>query len=233
LTAINQSGQSIVVRKEVADAAHFDPKAPLSARGKILKGHIFAIGAAGAIPDIILKVVAKDAGMAPNDVTTAAMQPPEFMAAFAAKKIDGFSNSPPFIEEVLLDGSGVLVSDSRIGEPKEYSPVSAALLLARSDFCPAHKDLCTKMVHGIFEATQIIRNDPQTSLKAMKAHFGTYSDKVLEAAYQTVRAMTDAKPVTTVEDLANGDNLNAAAGFIKPEEKFHDYKSIIDNQYVK
>ena len=233
LTAINQSGQSIVVRKEVADAAHFDPKAPLSVRGKILKGHIFAIGAAGAIPDIILKVVAKDAGMAPNDVTTAAMQPPEFMAAFAAKKIDGFSNSPPFIEQVLLDGSGVLVSDARIGEPKEYSPVSAALLLARSDFCPAHQDICTKMVHGIFEATQIIRNDPQTSLKAMKAHFGTYSDKVLEAAYQTVRAMTDAKPVTTVEDLANGDNLNAAAGFIKPEEKFHDYKSIIDNQYVK
>ena len=233
LTAINQSGQSIVVRKDIAEAAHFDPKAPLAVRGKILKGHTFAVGGTGAIPDIILKVVAKDAGFAPNDVVAAAMQPPEFMAAFASKKIDGFSNSPPFVEQVLLDGTGVLVSDARIGEPKEFSPVSAALLLARSDFCPAHNEICTKMVHGLFEATQIIRNDPKTSLKAMKAHFGTYSDKVLEAAYQTVKAMTDAKPVTTVEDLANSDNMNAAAGFIKPEEKFRDYKSIIDNQYVK
>jgi sulfonate transport system substrate-binding protein len=233
LTAINQSGQSIIVRKEIADQAHFDPKAPLAVRGKILKGHTFAVGGAGAIPDIILKIVAKDAGIAPNDVVAASMQPPEFMAAFAAKKIDGFSNSPPFVEQVLLDGTGVLVSDSRIGEPKEYSPVSAALLLSRADYCPAHKDICTKMVHGLFEATQIIRNDPKTALKAMKAHFGTYSDKVLEAAYQTVKAMTDEKPITTVQDLANSDNMNEAAGFIKAQEKLSDYKSIIDNQYVK
>ncbi len=233
LTAINQSGQSIVVRKDIADKAHFDPKAPLSVRGKILKGHTFAIGGAGAIPDIVLKVVAKDAGIAPNDVVAASMQPPEFMAAFARKQIDGFSNSPPFVEQVLLDGTGVLVSDSRIGEPKEYSPVSAALLLSRADFCPAHKEICTKMVHGLFEATQIIRNDPETALKVMKAHFGTYSDKVLEAAYQTVTAMTSAKPITTIEDLANSDNMNAAAGFIKPSEKLHDYKPLIDNQFVK
>lgn len=233
LTAINQSGQSIIVRKEIADQAHFDPKAPLSMRAKILKGHTFAVGGAGAIPDIVLKVVAKDAGFAPNDVVAAAMQPPEFMAAFAAKKIDGFSNSPPFVEQTLLDGTGVLVSDSRIGEPKEYSPVSAALLLARADYCPAHKDICTKMVHGLFEATQIIRNDPKTALKAMKAHFGTYSDKVLEAAYQTVKAMTDAKPITTIQDLANSDNMNEAAGFIKASEKLTDYKPLIDNEYVK
>jgi NitT/TauT family transport system substrate-binding protein len=233
LTAISQSGQSIVIRKEVAEAAHFDPTAPITERGKVLKGRTIAIGGVGAIPDVVLKVIAKDAGVAPGDVISPPMQPPEFMAAFAAKKIDGFSNSPPFVEQVVSDGSGVLVSDSSKGEPKEYSPVSAALLLTRGDFCAGHKTICEKMVHGIYEATQIIRTDPQTSIAVMKAHFGTFSDKVLQAAYQTVKAMTPDNPITTPQELENGDNMNAAAGFLKPEDKLPDYKPLIDNTYVK
>ena len=233
LTAISQSGQSIVVRKDIADAAHFDPKAPIAERGKILKGKTFAIGGVGAIPDIVLKVVAKDAGLAPSDAVATPMQPPEFMAAFANKSIAGFSNSPPFVEQTLIDGTGVLVSDSRIGEPTEFSPVSAALLMSRGDFCGAHKSTCEKMVHALYEATQIIRSDPQTSVAVMKAHFGNFSDKVLQAAYETVKDMTPEKPITTEQDLANGDNMNAVAGFIKESDKLPDYKPLIDNSFVK
>jgi len=233
LTAIGQSGQSVVIRRDIADKAHFDPKARITERGKVLKGLTIAVGGVGAIPDIVLKVVAKDAGLAPSDVVATPMQPPEFMAAFANKQIDGFSNSPPFVEQVLSDGSGVLVSDSRIGEPKEFSPVSASLLMARGDFCAAHKSICEKMVHGVYEATQIILHDPQTSIAVMKAHFGNYSDKVLEAAYQTVKDMTPDDPKTTVQDLENGDNMNEAAGFLKPQDKLPDYKPLIDNSYVK
>jgi NitT/TauT family transport system substrate-binding protein len=233
LTAISQSGQSITLRKEVAEAEHFDPTAPISVRGKVLKGKTIAIGGVGAIPDIVLKVVAKDAGLAPDQVIATPMQPPEFMAAFAAKKIDGFSNSPPFVEQVVSDSTGVLITDSRKGEPTEFSPVSAALLLARADFCGTHQSICQKMVHGIFEATQIIRDKPQDAFAVMKAHFGTYDDKVLQAAYETVKAMTPNPPVTTEKDLENGDNMNAAAGFMKPEDKLSDYQALIDNQFIK
>jgi ABC-type nitrate/sulfonate/bicarbonate transport system substrate-binding protein len=233
LTAINKSGQSIILRKDVADAAHFDPKAPITERGKVLKGKTIAVSAIGAIPDIILRVVAKDAGLAPDDMTVTPMQPPEFMAAFANKSIDGFSNSPPFVEQLTTAGTGVLVSDSRIGEPTEFSPVSSSLLLARGDYCGAHQAICTKMVHALFEATQIIRTDPQTSIAVMKAHFGTYDDKVLAAAYETVKAMTPDDPSTTVQELENGDNMNVAAGFMKPDEKLPDYKPLIDNSFVK
>lgn len=233
LTAISELGQSIVLRKDVADAVHYNAKAPIAERAKVLKGLTIAIGGVGAIPDIVLKVVAKDAGLAPDQVVATPMQPPEFMAAFAAKKIDGFSNSPPFVEQVVLDGSGVMISDSRIGEPKEFSPVSAALLLGRADFCATAKPVCEKMVHGIYEATQIIRDKPQDALAVMKAHFGTYDDKVLKAAYETVKAMTPNPPVTTPKDLENGDNMNIAAGFMKTEDKLADYQALIDNQFIK
>jgi ABC-type nitrate/sulfonate/bicarbonate transport system substrate-binding protein len=185
------------------------------------------------VPDIVLKVVARDAGLAPDEVIATPMQPPEFMAAFASKQIDGFANSPPFVEQVVSDGSGVLVSDGRLGEPKEFSPVSAALLMARADFCPAHRTVCQKMVHGVFAATQIIREKKDDAIAVMKAHFGAYSDKVLEAAYETVKAMTFDPPVTTPKDLENGDNMNAVAGFMKPDDKLSDYQALIDNEFIK
>jgi len=234
LTAINKSGQSIVIRKEVADAAHFDPKAPLAERAKVLKGKKIAVSAIGAIPDAVLRVVAKDGGLGPDDMVVPPMQPPEFMAAMANKSIDGFSNSPPFPEQLIAAGTGVLVSDSRLGEPTEFDPVSSSLLLARADFCAKHQSTCEKMVHALYQATQIIRNDPKTSLAVMKAHFGTaYDDKVLQASYETVKAMTPEKPITTAQMLENGDNMNVAAGFMKAEQKLPDYKPLIDNSYVK
>jgi len=232
-TAIEQSGQGIVIRKEIADAEHFDPKAPLAVRAKILKGRTFATGATAAIPDVIFKVVAKEAGIAPNEITTAPMQPPEFMAAFARKAIDGFSNSPPYLQQVVLDGTGVMVIDPAKGEPEQYAPVASALLLARRDFCASHRSVCTKMVHGVAAATQLIRERPAEALAVMKAHFGTYDDRVLAASLQMVQAMTPSPPITTPKELENGDLLNEAAGFIKPEEKLADYAAIIDNSFFK
>lgn len=232
-TAIDQSGQDIVIRKEIAEAAHFDPAAPLSVRGKILKGHSFAVGGVAAIPDIVLKVVGEEAGIAPADVQVTPMQPPEFLAAFERKAIDGFANGPPTPQQVVLGGTGVIVTDSAKGEPQNYSPVSAALLLARTDFCPAHKSVCTKMVHGVVEAIKTIRTDRAASLAVMKAHFGTYDDKVLAASYDMVRSITPDLPLTTPKELENSDDMNVAAGFLKKEEKLPRYDTIIDNEFVK
>jgi NitT/TauT family transport system substrate-binding protein len=232
-TAVDQSGQDIVIRKDIAEAAHFDPSAPLSLRGQILRGHTFAVGGVAAIPDIVLKVVGKEAGIAPSEIQVTPMQPPEFLAAFARKAIDGFSNGPPTPQQVVLAGSGVIVTDSTKGEPSEFAPVSAALLLARSDFCPAHLSVCAKLVHGVVEAVETIKNDRATSLAVMKAHFATYDDKVLAASYDMLRAITPDVPLTTPKELENGDNMNVAAGFMKPEEKLPRYDTLIDNEFVK
>ena len=236
LSATNRTGISIVVRKDIAEAAHFDPSAPIATRGKILKGRTIATGGIGGLYDIVLRGFAKDAGLDPEaDVVEAAIPAQEFVAAFEAERIDGFLSSPPYPEQVVSDGTGVLVSDAREawGEPTEFTPFAGGLLLTRGDFCAGHKSVCEKMVHGLYEATQIIRNDPQTSLAVIKAHFGTYDDKVLQAAYETEKAITADNPITTVEALENGDKMSIAAGFLKPEEKLSDYKPLIDNSYVK
>ena len=198
-TPIDHSGNDVVVRRDIAEAAHFDPNAPLSMRAQILKGRTIAVGGLGSIPDVVLRAVAKSAGVAPDQMVLTPMDPPEFMPAFARKAIDGFSNGAPFIQQVAVDGTGVIVSDSAKGEPTEYSPVSSTLLLTRADFCAAHRSICEKMVRGVVEATRIIRHQPSEALAILKARFGAYDDKALSAAYDMLRAMTPDPPVTTAK----------------------------------
>ena len=232
-TGIDQSDEYIVIRKSIAEAAHFNPDAPLAERGKILEGKTIAVGGAAAIPDIVLKVVAHLAGVARESVTTTPMTPPEFMAAFDRKSIDGFVSGPPFTQEALIAGTGVLVSDAAKGEPQQYSPVSSALLLSRKDFCSAHRSICVKMVHGIVEAAKFIHAHPKQTLAILKKHFGKYNDKVLEASYQALAAMTPVPPITTPKSLENADDMNIAAGFMPASAKLADYAAIIDNQFTK
>ena len=37
----------------------------------------------------------------------------------------------------------------------------------------------------------------------------------------------------TAKAIENGDRMNIAAGFLKPEEKLKDYAPLIDNSYIK
>jgi NitT/TauT family transport system substrate-binding protein len=156
-TQSQESGETIVIRKSIADAAHFNPNASLKERGKILQGHSFAIGGAGAIPDVVLKVVAIEAGVPLASVTTAPMSPDAQIAAFDRGAVDGFVSGPPFTQITTVAGTAVIVSNATKREPKEYSPVSSGLVLARADFCPAHKSICTKFMRGVVDALTFIK----------------------------------------------------------------------------
>jgi hypothetical protein len=79
----------------------------------------------------------------------------------------------------------------------------------------------------------MMRSAIGAALAVMKAYFATYDDKVLAASYEMVRSMTPDLPVTTAKELENSDDMNVAAGFLKPEEKLPRYDTIIDNDFVK
>jgi len=156
-TQSQESGETIVIRKSIAEAAHFNPNASLKERGKILEGHSFAVGGAGAIPDVVLKVIAQEAGVPVNSVTVAPMSPDAQVAAFDRGSVDGFVSGPPFTQIATVAGAAVIVSDTTKSEPKEYSPVSSGLILTRADFCPTHKSVCTKFMHGVVAALTFIK----------------------------------------------------------------------------
>ena len=95
----------ITMRKEVAEAAGFDAKAPLEKRAAVLRGHAFGVGSINAAPHAYLLAVASRGGVKPDELRVTALEGNAMMAAFQARQIDGMSNSPPWPLKPVIDGA--------------------------------------------------------------------------------------------------------------------------------
>lgn len=229
----NQNGQYIVIRKDIADAAHFDPNAPLAERAKILKGRIIGIDAVQSVVHSIVRVVAVDGGIDPESITVAPMQPADTLSAFARHAIDGFAGGPPWVQQVTTDGTGVIVADGAKGEPKEFSPIGSVMVITRPQFCKDHRSICVKMGHAMKLAADFIHEHPQESLAILKKRYPAVHDAVLKASYDAVVEMTPQPPVPDAKQLANAEGMNVAAGFMKPEEKLKSYDDLFSTEFAK
>jgi ABC-type nitrate/sulfonate/bicarbonate transport system substrate-binding protein len=227
------TGEYVVLRKDLADADHFDPKAPLAERAKILKGRRFAIGGVATISDAYLKVVAREAGLTPADVIVAPMQPADMLSALSRKAIDGFSLGPPWAQLTTAQGTGVIIADGVDREPRQYVPFSSAILVTRPQFCIDHRSVCVKMGQGIVDAVNFAYEHRAESIALLKKRFATLDEPVLAAAFDAVKTMLPRPPITTRAGLANADRLNADAGLLKGDEVLSSYDSLFDNQFVQ
>lgn len=229
----NHNGQNIVLRKDVADAAHFDPNAPLAERAKILQGKTIGIDVVQAVDHAVVRVVAKEAGIDPDSVTFTPMQPADTLSAFARHAIDGFAGGPPWVQQVVTDGSAVLVSNGAAGEPKDFDPIGSVMVITRPDFCQQHQSICVKMGHAMKLAADYIKNNPDGCMAILKKRFPTVSDPVLKASYEAVRDMTPTPPAPDAQQMANAENLNVAAGFMKPENRLKSYDALFTAEYAR
>jgi NitT/TauT family transport system substrate-binding protein len=229
----NQSGQILVVRKDVAEAAGLDKNAPLATRAKILKGKTIAVGGIGSIADAFLKVIAHEGGVDANQVTVAAMGAGEFMPAFVQKKIDGFVFGPPFPQQVEIDGTGVIVADNSKPLIDDLSPSAAGMLATRAGYCDDHRSICERMAHSMVLAVNFLMTHPAESVASLHKRFATVSDAVLTASYEALKNMTPNPPVSSARDLANSEQINVRAGFLKPDEKLKSYDALFTNEFVK
>ncbi len=230
----NKSGQFIALRKDIADAVHFDPKAPLAVRALALKGRTIATGGIGSVADAVVRIALRSAGLdSEKDVVIAPMQPPDILAAFARKAIDGFSLGPPFAQQVEHDGTGVILLNGVEGDPPGFDSIASALLLVRPSLCSERRALCEKMGHSMLEATRFLHEHPEEAIGSLKKRFDKLDDAVLAEAGAAVIKMTSVPPSLTEAQLANGDRMNSEAGFLKPEDRVQSYDGLYTNDYLR
>jgi ABC-type nitrate/sulfonate/bicarbonate transport system substrate-binding protein len=232
-TLNSESGEFAVIRKDIADAAHFDPKAPIEVRAQILKGHSFGIGGVGSIGDAYLRIFAKAGGVDTAGIVFAALQPPDIIAAMSRKGLDGFSLGSPWAQQVEQDGTAIIIANGVEGDPPGYSPSASALLVTRPQFCVDKRDVCVKIGHSMAMAANFMHDHPQESLAILKKHFATIDDKVLASAFAEVVKMTPQPPAPSVIQLKNNDKINLDAGFLKPEEMLASYDGLFTTEFVK
>ncbi len=232
---LNQrSGQFITIRKDLAEAAHFNPAASFAERAKILKGRIIATGGLGSAADAMIRVALTRAGLdSEKDATVAPMQPPDIMAAFVRHSIDGFSLGPPFAQQAVHDGNGVIVLDGTADDPPGFAPVASSIVVTQPSICAQRKSLCEKMGHSLTEASQFIHDHLPEAVAVLKKRFATMDEAVLKSAAEAVVKMTGTPPLLTDAGFANGDRMNAEAGFLKPEDQVKSYDGLYTNEYLR
>ncbi len=224
----------VVIRKSIADAAHFDPKAPLAERAKILKGRTLVVDGVGSAAHSFLRVIAMAGGIDPNSITVSALQPQEMLAAYQRGQIDGISLGPPWPQTLAQQESGVVVVASGLnGDPAWLTPIGSSTVITRPQFCAEHRSICQKMGHALAAASRFVHEHPQETLAILQKRFPHTAPPVVAASFEAMRKAMPASPTIDAQALANGDRINIEAGFIKPSDRLKTYDDLFTNEYLK
>jgi len=230
---INKPFAQLIVRKDIAMAAGFDPKAPIEKRAALIKGHTFAVDSINSMIHGYLRLLAARGGMKPDDVRVAPMAPASMLAAFQSKQIDGFAMSLPWPLKPVQDGEAVLVDSGPDGDPGDVIPFGHNMIVAKRETCEQKKALCMAMGQSIKDAVAYIQDKPDEALSLLKKRFPTLDDKVLKAGFEELRKVTPSPPVVTKADIENSEIFNVDAGLLKRDERLTNFDGMFTDEYVK
>jgi ABC-type nitrate/sulfonate/bicarbonate transport system substrate-binding protein len=223
----------VVIRKSIADAAHFDPKAPLAERVKILKGRTIVVDGIGSAAHSFLRVLAMAGGVDPDSITVSALQPQEMLAAYQRGQIDGISLGPPWPQTLEQDGGAVVVASGIDGDPAWLTPIGSSTVITRPQFCIDHRSVCEKMGHALSAASRFIHDRPDDAIAILQKRFPNTAPPVVAASFAVMRKAMPEPPAIEAKALSNADRINVEAGFIKPSDELKTYDDLFTNEYVK
>lgn len=233
----DRSGFWIIVTKKVADERHFDPKASLAERAKVLKGLRVSVGAIQAIPDAYAKVIASIGGLDPDkDLVRSGMTPQDTLAAMKAGAIDAASIGPPVLEQLEANNFAVILADGTTANPTDppwLEHVAANVIFVRTQTCNDHKSLCVKMGEAMVKAADYIHQNADGTKKILAKRLNITDQAVLDDTYRVVALATPQKPTLDAKGLDAAEELNIKAGFMPESEKLTNFDGVFTNEYVK
>jgi ABC-type nitrate/sulfonate/bicarbonate transport system substrate-binding protein len=223
----------VALRKEFAEAGGFDPKQPFAKRAALLRGRTIAVDAANSLIHAYALLMAKRAGIDASGLQIAFMQPPNMVAAFQAKQIDGYAMSPPWPLIPVVQGAAVMLASGPDGEPADLEPFANNVVVTRPETCQKRKAVCEAMGRSFVEAEAYIQDHPSEALALLKKRFSTLDDKVLAAAFDAIRKISPSPPIVNKKGMENAEIFNIDAGLMKPEEKLASYDGLSTDEFVK
>jgi ABC-type nitrate/sulfonate/bicarbonate transport system substrate-binding protein len=228
---LDRPSVQVVLRKEFA--AGFDPSASLEKRVQALKGRTIAVDAINSVIHAYVRFIARRAGMDPEEIRIAVLQPPNMLAALEAKQIDGFAMAPPWAQKPVLDGAAVMIASGPDGDPKDLVPFANTLVAAKPETCMRRKALCAGVGAAFREAVGVVLDQPQTALPLLKKRFAQFDAAQLAVAFEDIRKITPRSLRLTKAGLENAELFNIEAGLLKPEEKLTSYDGLFTDEFVK
>jgi len=223
----------VALRKELAEAGGFDPKASFEKRAALLRGRTIAVDATGSLIHAYALLMAKRAGIDANSVQIAFMQPPNMIAAFQSKQIDGYAMSPPWPLIPVVQGTAVMIASGPDGEPADLEPFANNVVVTKPETCQQRRPLCQAVGTSFVEAEAYIADHPSDALELLKKRFSTLDGQVLAAAFEAIRKISPNPPLVSKKGMENAEIFNIDAGLMKPEEKLATYDGLSTDEFVK
>jgi NitT/TauT family transport system substrate-binding protein len=231
VSTLNRPTIQIVLRKELA--AGFDPKSPLDTRVQLLRGRTIAVDSINSVIHAYVLLLARRAGVSPDDIRIAPMAPTNAMAAYQTRQIDGFAMSMPWPLQPVLEGSAVVIASGSDGDPADMHPFGHNVFVAKPETCERRKSACMKLGKAMVEAINSMLDRPDEALALLKKRFSAFDETLLAAGLAEIRKGTPRPPVVTKADLENAELYNIGAGLLKPEEKLKSYDGLFTDEYVR
>jgi len=233
---LNRPSVQIVLRKDLASkdlAAGFDPKAPIEKRVAALRGRTIAVDAINSVIHAYLRYVTKRAGIDPEEIRIAVLQPPNILAALQTKQVDGFAMAPPWVQKPVLDGEAVMIASGPDGDPPELAPFANTLVAAKPETCAKRKALCEGVGQTFREAASVMLDRPSEALALLKKRFPQIDERQLAVAFEDIRKITPRDLRLSAEAFEKAERFNVEAGLLKPDEALKSYDGLFTDQFVK
>jgi NitT/TauT family transport system substrate-binding protein len=179
-----QFGSTVVIDGASAQKAGVSATSSLAARAQALKGLKIGVTGPGSTTDMLVRYLAKDAGLNPDKDFT--IMPiggaPNMLAAFSQGSINGFSLSPPTITTAEKQGGFVLM-DLAKGEYKPLDGFLFTAMIAREDWLANNKATAEKMVRALWRAEHLIASDPDKARESVRPYFANTDTAIFNAAW--------------------------------------------------
>jgi ABC-type nitrate/sulfonate/bicarbonate transport system substrate-binding protein len=231
VATINRPSAQVILRKELAPG--FDPKAPLEKRAQALRGRTIAVDAVNSVIHAYLRYVATRAGFNPEEIRVAVMQPPNMLAAYQSKQIDGFTMAPPWVQKPLVDGTAVMIASGPDGDPADLWPFANTLVATKPETCVKRRPLCEAVGHTFRDAVAFLLDRPDEATAILKKRFGQIDDRQFALAMEDTRKITPRNLIHTAAGFENAERFNIEAGLLKPSEKLKSYDDLFTDQFVR
>ncbi len=210
----HRDGSQITIRKENPAKTILD-----------MKGKTIAIPSPFSNENFLLNKLMRDSGMAPDDIKTLVVNPPDMNAALAAKSIDGFVVAEPFCGKAEMDGYGRTLYYAKDIWPNYIS----CCLIVHQDLINTKPEIVKDLVRGIIASGEWMQKNRADTAKLTAPYTGQNVKLLTYILTQPPDRVTYTNLNPTDEELQKIMDMGMSLGFLKKKTSMSD---LIDRSFM-
>jgi len=213
-----QYASNVVVSKSWAEKHGITENSSYADKLKALKGATIGVTAIGSGTDMLVRFLARQAGLNPDrDLTITGMGSGETAtAALMQDRIQGFAFASPAAEFAVKHHDAVMLFNLTNGDVKDLDGFLYIAVNARDSWLKKNPDLATRYLRALQRALDTI-HDPKATQKARDAVWKKYHSKIDKEFYDSVWESSTSSFPTTVD--VNAKMMQRIVEFMNEFEK--------------